>query len=351
MSVSSVSATDVEVFKRLTNPTVVDVQNESRTRRAAAQMRQAMERAAALREEDEQEAAQAPASEPPQPASPQAGSESVPSPGEERRQSALQRAQAAAQAQDAALRRAEETRALQADVLSAAAQAKSEVEVPPRPSPVARDSPVPESDEEEDDVEPPRRFARRQSGEPERLEKQGYLIELTNLKQKGAQLSRDFTMRDSLTELEFEVQKQNNNITTRNTVNFMRDTLRIVINGIEIGNNRFGPFLSIDGWAESVTQDMRKYEHALERIYKRYWRKTQMSPVMELGWLLIGSMVAWHFKSKFFGPPAGSTRHQESAAPAQAARASPPPRAPGRAAAGSTRPARPVLRPPSSLFG
>ena len=142
-------------------------------------------------------------------------------------------------------------------------------------------------------------------------------------------------------------------MTTRHTVAFMRDMMRIVINGIEIGNSRFGPFLSIDGWAESVTQDMTKYEHPLERIYKRYWRKTQMSPVMELAWLLVGSMVAWHFKSKFFGPPAASSnarQAQTEPAPHPSNMGSP---AQGRGRSGQQRTAssRPVLRPPSALFG
>ena len=181
--------------------------------------------------------------------------------------------------------------------------------------------------------------------EEERLEKQGYLIELTNMKQKGIELSRTFTLEDSLAELEFEVQKQNNNLSTRNSVTFMRDMLRIGINGLEIGNNRFGPFLSIDGWAESVTSDMSKYEHALERIYKRYWRKSQMSPIMELGWLLVGSMVAWHFKSKFFGTPQKTQTQQYEEVP-------PKPRNLGKRTTNNNhKSSRPVLRPPTSFFG
>ena len=78
------------------------------------------------------------------------------------------------------------------------------------------------------------------------------------------------------------------------------------------------------------------------------WRKSQMSPVMELAWLLVGSMVAWHFKSKFFGPPAASVTPP---APQQA----PPTEAQGARSRASSRSqarsARPILRPPSALFG
>ena len=43
---STVSSTDVEVFKKLTNTALVDVAFDSKTRRATEDMRQALERAA-----------------------------------------------------------------------------------------------------------------------------------------------------------------------------------------------------------------------------------------------------------------------------------------------------------------
>lgn len=366
MSASTISATDIEVFKRLSNPAVVDVQVESRTRRATAEMRQALEKAATV-------AAAAPPDPPPspvdarpkaEPASPAASSAS--SARAERARSSFR----VAQEEAAAEQRREEERAAAS---RAAAQVRSApaavppAEVPrttppaPRPAVPAPRPAVPvipedesgddDGDEEEDEVPEPQRRCR--GSEEDRLEKQGFLIELSNMKQKGVVLSRDFSMRDSVAELEFEVQKQNNNITTRHNVTFMRDMMRIVINGIEIGNNRFGPFLSIDGWAENVTQDMSKYEHALERIYKRYCRKSQLSPIMELAWLLVGSMVAWHFKSKFFGPPscAAAASRQPPPKSGTAASAPPPPRAAASGTRGRPGQARPVLRPPSALFG
>ena len=135
----------------------------------------------------------------------------------------------------------------------------------------------------------------------DRLEKQAYLIELQQLEKKGVALSRAFSMDDSIAELEFEVTKQNAGLSTSNSVAFMRDSLRLLISGVEVGNQKLGPFLSIDGWSSSVCQDMSRYDHALERVYKRYFRKQQLSPIIELAWLLIGSMVMFHVKNKIFG--------------------------------------------------
>ena len=251
MSTSTLSVTDVDVFKRLSNPLVVDVKEDAHTK-AALQMQNAIDKAAKER-------------------------------SEENSSSALKFAQD------------EEER----EEKSKHCSPKSPKSPLPR-SPTARAS-TPKADENTAE-------SKNENGaQDDKLEKQGYLIELSNLKQKGIELSREFTINDTLEELEFEVSKQNNNINTRNSVAFMRDMLRIIINGLEISNNRFGPFLSINGWSESCTEDMQKYEHCLEKIYKLYFRRSQMSPVMELAWLIFGSMIAWHFKSKFFGPAVNQT--------------------------------------------
>jgi hypothetical protein len=225
---------------------------------------------------------------------------------------------------------------------------------PPAPAPATHEP----SEADSDDV-----AERSRDPEKIRIEKQGYLIELQGLERKGIVLSRQFSMNDSIAELEFEVQKQQSTLSTANAVSFMRDSLRMAFSGIEIANNRLGPFLSIDGWATTMTSDMKRFDNALERLYKRYWRKQQMSPIMELAWIILGSLVAHHFKSKFFGPtrPRGEEPSRPPAAPPAATRAPPtlrrgtPAQAPPPAGLDSppkARPAvRPVLRPPTSLFG
>jgi hypothetical protein len=265
MSASVVSSTDAEVFRRLANPAVVDIRIEPRTRRATNDMRTALAKAAC---------------DVPIPEEPDSPARSVVSDAP-----ALKSHFAAAQ-ERAAAEAASSTSVFVAPSLpafAAPATANSSASSPRQGncfnagSPKPARGPVPQPRVEE--TQSPRSSVGDASPAPgseeERLEKQGFLIELANLKAKGVTLSRDFTLRDSLAEMEFELTKQTHNITTRNSVNFMRDMLRIIINGIEIGNSKFGPFVSIDGWAESVTTDMQKYDHCLERLYKRYWRLYQ----------------------------------------------------------------------------
>ena len=206
---------------------------------------------------------------------------------------------------------------------------------PPRE--VKVEKPEPEEESNASSAPPSPRGDVNSEGDTERREKQGFLIELASLQKRGVLLTRNFTMADSLMDIQFEFDRQTSNLSTLNTVSFMRDSLKLAITGIELANNRLGPILAIDGWAESVTTDMSRYDHALERLYKRYWRKTSMSPVVELAFLILGSAMTYHFKTKFFGP-------QNVRPPAPMPPSRPPARAP--TPVRSSKPKRPTLRPP-----
>jgi hypothetical protein len=265
-SVTAVSETDLRLFKRLSNPVVCDVEisvpsSGSRKKgggddKGAESMKAAVDKAA---EEDEDV-------------------EDKPS--------------------SSALRSAMSTQRKREDHADS-----------PAASPKKRDEEKDSSAEEEDDARPKKSAvdvsAKGATSDgntaEERMEKQAFLIELQQLEKKGVTLSRTFSMSDSVAELEFEVTKQNAGMSTTNSVAFMRDSMKLVIAGVEIGNAKLGPFLSIDGWSSSVSSDMHRYDHALERIHKRYFRKQQLSPILELAWLLLGSLVMFHVKNKIFG--------------------------------------------------
>jgi hypothetical protein len=136
----------------------------------------------------------------------------------------------------------------------------------------------------------------------ETVEKRGLLIELLNLEKRGFKLTKSYTMDDDLQEMTFELEKQNSCINSANTVAFLRDGLKMTLTGVEMGNKKFGPFLSLDGWSDSICSDMSRYDSCLDKIVKTYWRKSNMNPIIELAFIIVGSMVSHHFKNKFFGP-------------------------------------------------
>ena len=119
-------------------------------------------------------------------------------------------------------------------------------------------------------------------------------------------------MSDSLEEIQFEYERLKNSIDVANGVGFMKDGIKMVAVGVEMGNAKIGPILHLDGWSDEVARDINKYDNALERLYKKHWRKGSMSPESELAFGLGSSMVIHHCKAKFFGGSGTSTVSSES---------------------------------------
>lgn len=130
-------------------------------------------------------------------------------------------------------------------------------------------------------------------------EKQEYLLELVKFKQAGIELTRHYTMDDSLEDIEFEYTRIKTHLDTANNVSFMRDSMFLAFQGIEMANAKWGPVLHLNGWSREVQADKKRYDHVLERLYKKHWRLGNMSPEAELSWLIGSSMMMHHFKHKW----------------------------------------------------
>jgi hypothetical protein len=136
----------------------------------------------------------------------------------------------------------------------------------------------------------------------ESLEKQACLLELQRLQQQGVQLTRNFNKDDSLQSLQFELRRKLMEQQEVQTVNMLRDGMSLVFTGIEMANNRFGPILDLNGWAAHVSKDMARFEQPLSRMYRKYYRKSQMSPEAEVLCAIVASAVMFHVSKKFSGP-------------------------------------------------
>ena len=146
---------------------------------------------------------------------------------------------------------------------------------------------------------------RRESGGDEKeldeeREKELVLLDLENLRiRNGVKLSRDFTMQDSLADMQFEIKRHLIENEEETSVRFMKDSLKLACTGLEMLNNRAGPFLELNGWSQEVCNDMDKYNNAFGKLYRKYWRRSNMSPELEIAMGLAGSIGMYHFKAKF----------------------------------------------------
>lgn len=197
---------------------------------------------------------------------------------------------------------------------------KSHKSTTPPPSPLRRDYP-PEAMEPEEQEEA---FSQTPKG---RAEKMGYLLELKKLRSQGANLTREYSTSDKLQDIKYEFERQKINLDVINGVSLMGDGLKFTLSGVEMANERLGPFLNLNGWSESVTSDMSRYNHVLERIYRRYFARSMSSlnPCVELGAILAGSMLMHHFQSKFLGASKPSATAPKSHSSVPIDRNVPPP--------------------------
>lgn len=108
---------------------------------------------------------------------------------------------------------------------------------------------------------------------------------------------RAFGPEDSMRSVELEFNRQRVAAEAKSGVVFMKQMLKMGLQGIEMGNNRFGPWLQLDGFAEEASKDDEKYDAPLERIYMRIFRHGQISPYIELAMLIGGSAFMCHLKN------------------------------------------------------
>ena len=147
----------------------------------------------------------------------------------------------------------------------------------------------------------------------EDMEKHSTLLELEHLRQSGAKPTRTWTMNDPLDDMVLEARKLRNNMDEAEMVNMMRDFLKLGFTGIEFLNDRVH-MLELDGWSNAVSKDVHKYDAALAKIYRKYWRRSTATPEMELLMGIGTSLFTHHCKNKF----AKKARAPRASAPAPA---------------------------------
>jgi hypothetical protein len=149
-------------------------------------------------------------------------------------------------------------------------------------------------------------------GEDLVLEKQSVLGDLERLRLSGAHLSRQYVLSDRLEDMRFEIQKHVVAADEQQKVSMMKAGLEAAIKGTEYSNRQLGPFLPLDGWADDITADMSKFDDPLARIYRKYWRRSSMSPEAEIAWTIVQSLGWYSLKNWNSGPKAQTV---EAAAP------------------------------------
>ena len=136
--------------------------------------------------------------------------------------------------------------------------------------------------------------------EKEKKEKIEYLNKLQRLEQKGFPVARRFTMDNSLDEIKGEYDRLVDARNLEGSLRFQRQALMGVVTGLEWMNNRFDPFdLNLEGWSESVHENVEDFDEIFEELYDKYKDRGKMPPEARLLFSLAGSGFMVHVSNTF----------------------------------------------------
>lgn len=132
-------------------------------------------------------------------------------------------------------------------------------------------------------------------------EKADLLNKLNRLEKKGFQTSKKFTAYSSIEELRTEVKRITYSIEIDQSVRFSRRMLVACITGVEFLNKRYNPFdLALEGWSESVMENVDDYDGVFEELYNKYKTKMNVAPEVKLIMMLGGSAMMFHLTNSMF---------------------------------------------------
>ncbi len=143
--------------------------------------------------------------------------------------------------------------------------------------------------------------------EAEKKEKFDLINKLNRLEAKGFPVSRKYTMDNSLDEMKTEFERLVDARQLEQSVKFQRQMLVGFATGLEMMNEKFNPLdWKLDGWSESVHENIEDFDEIFEELYDKYKGKGNMPPEAKLVFKLAGSGFMFHVSNNFFRAKAPS---------------------------------------------
>jgi len=149
---------------------------------------------------------------------------------------------------------------------------------------------------------------KRLSPEDERREKADMINKLSRLEAKGFTISKRFTMDNTHEEIKQEMDRLMDARNLEGSIKFQRQMMMGFVTGMELMNNKFNPFdWQLDGWSESVHENVDDYDEVFEELYDKYKTKGNMPPEARLLFMMVGSGFMFHMSNSFFRQKMGNT--------------------------------------------
>ena len=148
--------------------------------------------------------------------------------------------------------------------------------------------------------------APRLSLDEERRQKTELINKLGRLENKGYTLTKRYTLDNSLEEIQQEYDRLLDAKNLEASLRFQRQCLMGVVSGVEFLNGKFNPFdVELDGWGESVHENIEDFDEVFEQLYDKYKGKGNMPPEVKLLMTLVGSGFMFHISNSMFRSKTG----------------------------------------------
>tara|TARA_R100001198_G_scaffold50600_1_gene28319 strand:+ start:1968 stop:3107 length:1140 start_codon:yes stop_codon:yes gene_type:complete len=132
-------------------------------------------------------------------------------------------------------------------------------------------------------------------------EKADLINKLGRLEKKGFAVNKRLNAYSNVEELRSEVKRITYSIDVEQSIRFSRRMLVACVTGLEFLNKRYNPFeIQLDGWSESVMENVDDYDGVFEELYVKYRSKISVAPEIKLIMMLGGSAMMFHLTNSMF---------------------------------------------------
>ena len=132
-------------------------------------------------------------------------------------------------------------------------------------------------------------------------EKIDYIYKFKKLGEQGVRTTMNYNMNSNLEEMRNEYLKLKKQREIDNSVKFQRKVLMAMVTGMEFLNNKVDPFaIELDGWSESVNENIFDYDEIFEELHLKYGGDTEVAPEIRLMFALGGSAFMFHLQNTMF---------------------------------------------------
>ena len=137
-------------------------------------------------------------------------------------------------------------------------------------------------------------------------EKHDLLFRMNRMATRGGKQSRPLTVKESLDDLRCECDRMQKEIDVDKSVKFQRSLITSFATGVECLNSRFNfAGIKLDGWSQSIQDDMDQYTEVFEELHAKYATKSTMPPELKLVMMVASSAFMFHMSKSMFSAVPG----------------------------------------------